>query len=89
MFSPALSERFDALIDELIMDGGVEAASLASILVAAKDSVKRDYLVSLSRRVWAANDELLSRYVGDAGGSRVEADSQVTPSDNRRHSGSK
>ena len=58
MFPAALSERLDALIDDLIMDGGVEAASLASILLAARDSVKRDCLVTLSRRVWSANNEL-------------------------------
>jgi hypothetical protein len=58
MFSPALSERLDALIDDLIMDGGVEAASLASILLAAKDAVKSDHLVMLSRLVWTANNEL-------------------------------
>jgi hypothetical protein len=58
MFPAALSERLDLLIDDLIMDGGVESASLASILLAAKDSVQSDYLVTLSRRVWAANNEL-------------------------------
>src|SRR5262249_25858239 len=46
--------------DDLIMDGGVEAASLASILLAAKDSVKSDYLVTLSRRGWAADNQLKS-----------------------------
>ena len=59
MFPAALSDRLDALIDELIMDGGVEAASLASILLTAKDSIKRDDHVTLSRKVWAANNELL------------------------------
>ena len=58
MFPALLSERLDALIDDLIMEGGVESASLASILLAAKDSVKSDYHVSLSRRVWAANNDL-------------------------------
>jgi hypothetical protein len=58
MFPVALSERLDALIDDLIMDGGVESASLASILLAAKDSLKTDELVTLSRRIWAVNNEL-------------------------------
>ena len=58
MFPAPLSERLDALIDDLIMEGGIESASLASILLAAKDSVKSDYHVSLSRRVWAANNDL-------------------------------
>jgi hypothetical protein len=64
MLSLSLSERLDALIDELIMDGGVEAASLASILVAAKESVSGDYHVKLSRLVWLAGNELQSGPVG-------------------------
>jgi hypothetical protein len=60
MLAAALSAHLDALIDELIMDGGVEAASLASILLTAKDSVLRDDHVTLSRRVWAANNELMA-----------------------------
>lgn len=62
MFPAALSDRLDSLIDELILDGGVEAASLASILLAAQDSVSRDEHVTLSRRVWAANNELLAAH---------------------------
>ena len=58
MLSAALYERLDMLIDDLIMDGGVEAASMASILFAAKDSVNRDALVGLSRRVLAASNEM-------------------------------
>jgi hypothetical protein len=65
MFPAALNERLDVLIDDLIMDGGVETASLASILLAAKDSVKSDYLVTLSRRVWAASNELKAEYAQD------------------------
>jgi hypothetical protein len=60
MLAAPLSARLDALIDELIMDGGVEAASLASILLTAKDSVLRDDHVTLSRRVWAANNDLMA-----------------------------
>lgn len=60
MLSAALRKRLDALIDELIMDGGIESASLASILLTARDSVKRDDHVRLSRLVWAANNELLA-----------------------------
>lgn len=68
MISAALGERLDALIDELIMDGGLEAASLASILLAARDSVNGDYHVLLSRRVWSANNELLSDSFADGAG---------------------
>lgn len=62
MFPAELGERLDVLIDDLIMDGGVESASLASILLAAKDSVRRDDLVTLSRQVWWANTELQSAF---------------------------
>jgi hypothetical protein len=62
MLCAALSDRLDGLIDELILDGGVEAASLASILLTAKDSVKGDYHVLLSRRVWAANNDLQAEF---------------------------
>jgi hypothetical protein len=55
MISAALSERLDALIDELILDGSIDAVSLASILLAARDSVRGGYHVRLSRQVWAAN----------------------------------
>jgi hypothetical protein len=58
MFSRATGERLDALIDELIMDGGVEAVSVASILLAAKDAVERDHHVMLSRVIWTALNEL-------------------------------
>ncbi|MFO0910786.1 MAG: hypothetical protein U0794_21010 [Isosphaeraceae bacterium] len=58
MLPNALGDRLDALIDDLIMDGGVEAASLASILLAAKDSLRSNYLVTLSRRVWSESNEL-------------------------------
>jgi hypothetical protein len=67
MMTAALSERLDALIDDLILDGGVVTASLASILLAAKDSVNGDYHVTLSQRVWAANNELLAERALDGG----------------------
>ena len=62
MLPRELSERVDVLIDDLIMDSGVEAASLASILLASKDSLKGNYLGTLSRRVWAASSELKAGY---------------------------
>jgi hypothetical protein len=58
MVSPALSERLDSLIDDLILEGTLEAASLASILLAAKDSLRSDTLLSLSCQVWNANNTL-------------------------------
>lgn len=74
MFPVSLSERLDALIDELILDGGIEAASLASILLTAKDSVRRDDHVSLSRMVWRANDELLTAFHRKSESNRNPAD---------------
>ena len=62
MFPAALSERLDALIDELIMDGGMEAASLASIFLTARESIKRDDHLTLSRRVWTVNNELQAEF---------------------------
>ena len=64
MFSAPLRDRLDDLIDDLIMDGGFEAASLASILMAAKDSVKCDYHVALSRWVWAGVNEIKEANAG-------------------------
>ncbi len=61
MFPRALSERVDMLIDELIEDGGVDSASLASILMAARESVHHGYSMELSRRVWLASSELRPR----------------------------
>ncbi len=58
MFPARLRDRLDGLIDDLIVDGGFEAASLASILMAAKDSVKCDYHVALSRWVWTGVNEM-------------------------------
>lgn len=58
MFPAPLSDRLDGLIDDLILDGGFEAASLASILMAAKDSVKCEYHVALSRWVWTGVNNL-------------------------------
>jgi hypothetical protein len=58
MFPRALSDRVETLINELIEEGGIDTASLASILVAAQDSVNHGYSVELSRRVWLASNEL-------------------------------
>ena len=83
MLSMELSERVDALIDDLILDGGVEAASLASILLASKDSLKGEYLGTLSRRVWVASSELKAGYaldqVNQAGPEALESSGDVAP----------
>jgi hypothetical protein len=53
-----LTERIDRLINDLIEDGGVASASVASILVAAQEAVEFGYDVALCRSVWAATAEL-------------------------------
>jgi hypothetical protein len=79
MLPVALHERLDALIDDLIMDGGVEAVSMASILLAAEDSANRDDLVTLSRRVWAASNELKGDFAGDEVLRTPQGDRLVEP----------
>jgi hypothetical protein len=58
MFPRSLSDRVETLIDELIEEGGLDSASLASILVAAQDSVQHGYCPELSRQVWLASNAL-------------------------------
>jgi hypothetical protein len=62
MVPRSLSDRIDMLVDELIEDGGLDSAALASILLTARDSVDRGNCMELSRRVWVAATEL--RYEG-------------------------
>jgi len=56
-----LNDRLETFINELIEEGGLDAASLASILVAAQDSVNHGDCLELSRRVWVAWSELRTR----------------------------
>jgi hypothetical protein len=58
MVPRSLCDRIDTLVDELIENGGLDSAALASILVAARDSVDQGYCMELSRRVWVAATEL-------------------------------
>jgi hypothetical protein len=58
MFSRTLRDRIEELVDELIEEGGLDSAALASILVAARDSVDLGCCMELSRRVWLAATEL-------------------------------
>ena len=61
MGSSTVLHRIDSLIDELLNDGEVSSSSLASILMAARDSVRDGYHVALARRIWDANNELKGR----------------------------
>jgi hypothetical protein len=58
LLSRKWNERLDALVDDLIGDGSVEAAFLASIVMTAQDSVRKGEHVALSRRLWSANNDL-------------------------------
>ena len=58
MIPPSLDRRLEGLINDLIEEGGVSSASLASILVAAQEAVHSGYHVALCRRVWSAACEL-------------------------------
>ena len=60
MFPRLLHDRVEALIDDLIEEGGLATGSLASILLAAQDSLKQGDCLELSRRVWLAASELRS-----------------------------
>ena len=83
MFPCTLNERLDSLIDDLIMNGGIEAASLASILIAAKDSLKCDYHVTLSRWVWAAVNEMKP----ESSPNRVGIELETAPVHRERQTG--
>lgn len=62
MLPERLHQRIERLIDDLIEEGNVATASLASIFVAAQEAVAGGYDVALCRHVWTGLRELeLSR----------------------------
>ena len=61
MVSPTILNRIDSLIDELLNDSNLSSSSLASILMAARESVRDGYHVALARRIWDANNDLRLR----------------------------
>ncbi|WP_154673632.1 hypothetical protein [Singulisphaera acidiphila] len=52
-----MNHRIEMLINDLIEEGNVATASLASILVAAQGAVAGGYDVALCRHVWMASLE--------------------------------
>jgi hypothetical protein len=50
--------QIDSLIDDLLNDGELSSSSLASMLMAARDSVRDGYHVALARRIWDATNDL-------------------------------
>jgi hypothetical protein len=66
MASTQILDRLDSLIDDLVNDGNLSSSSLASILVAARESVRDGYHVALARRTWdASNDLKLRQFPGE------------------------
>lgn len=61
MGSSRVLHRIDSLIDDLVNDGDLSSSSLASMLMAARDSVRDGYHVALARRIWEANNDLKGR----------------------------
>ncbi len=59
--STKILDRVDSLIDELLNDSDLSSSSLASILMAARESVRDGYHVALARRIWDANNDLQLR----------------------------
>jgi hypothetical protein len=58
MRPPKLLDRVDTLIDDLLNDSDMSSSSLASILMAARESVRQGYHVALARRIWDASNDL-------------------------------
>jgi hypothetical protein len=61
MESSEVLDQLDSLIDLLVNDGQLSSSSMASMLMAARDSVRDGYHVALARRVWDANNDLKRR----------------------------
>jgi hypothetical protein len=62
MNSTKVLDQLDSLIDDLLNDSDLSASSLASMLMAARDSVKDGYHFALARRVCDASNAIRDRY---------------------------
>jgi hypothetical protein len=61
MESTRILIQLDSLIDDLLNDAELSSSSLASILMAARESVQDGYHVALARRIWDASNDLKLR----------------------------
>jgi hypothetical protein len=61
MGSSQILDRVDTLIDDLLNDSDMSSSSLASMLMAAQESVRDGYHVALARRMWDASNDLKLR----------------------------
>jgi hypothetical protein len=59
--STRILAQLDTLIDDLLNNAELPSSSLASILMAARESVQDGYHVALARRIWDANNDLKLR----------------------------
>ncbi len=62
MDSTKVLDQLDSMIDELLNQSDLPASSLASMLMAARDSVKDGYHVALARRVWDVSHAIRDQY---------------------------
>ena len=62
MDSTKVLDRLDSLINDLLNDSDLPASSLASMLMAARDSVQDGYHFALARRVCDASNAIRDRY---------------------------
>jgi hypothetical protein len=53
----------DSLIEGLLNESDVSSSSLASMLTAARDSVRDGYHVALALRIWEASNALKTQYL--------------------------
>jgi hypothetical protein len=72
--SSKILDRVDSLIDELLNDSELSSSSLASIFMAARESVRDGYHVALARRIWDAHNDLQLR---DCQGEPAQIDRQL------------
>ena len=59
--SSQILDRVDTLIDDLLNDSNLSSSSLASMLMAARESVRDGYHIALARRMWDASNDLKLR----------------------------
>lgn len=61
MGSTKVLDQIDSLIDDLLNDSDLSSSSLASMLMAARESVRDGYHVALARRIWDASNDIKGR----------------------------
>jgi hypothetical protein len=63
--SSKILDQVDSLIDNLLNDSDMASSSLASMLMAARESVRDGSHVALARRIWDASNDLKLRECPD------------------------